>query len=447
MIFILIGIIIILYAIKDYKKALIIFLAYKLFLVTNITIISIPGIPILSLEDFMNIFFVCLYFTKIKLLKKSKLTIPYQVPFVLMFISITLSMIFSVAKITSEFSSWIKYILNNFLIIDIIWNCIESKEDFKAIYKLITFVMLFSCIYAIYEYTIQKNPLTLYEQTLNHDTSKVISFMYNTSDIRGYRVNSIFEHAIGAGINWGCYVAFTFYYFNNKKEKLPFQKLALITMLLCLICIFLTKMRAGILFTSIALLGSFNFRKAKTYVFILSGIMVIVFTSIYIDSSGIIQKLIQSFFNGDSLQGSSISMRLEQLKTAFSLLSISPIVGLGQKYSSVISKTLTAGIIKSESIWFVVIPCFGIIGIIVWINYFIYLLIKIPRFFKNRPIFFFSLAYFITYTMTSLPGIKNEILFLCLFYFIKESNKYKNLELNNRKSELDLFHLKYQKIF
>ena len=52
MIFIVVGILIAFYGINDYKKALNIHIVYKLLLITNITLISIPGIPVLSLEVF-----------------------------------------------------------------------------------------------------------------------------------------------------------------------------------------------------------------------------------------------------------------------------------------------------------------------------------------------------------------------------------------------------------
>ena len=61
MVFILIGFLIIVYALQRFKKGFFIYLAFKLLLVTNITLISMPGIPLLTLEDFMNIFFVLYY--------------------------------------------------------------------------------------------------------------------------------------------------------------------------------------------------------------------------------------------------------------------------------------------------------------------------------------------------------------------------------------------------
>ena len=62
MIFLVIGLFIILIGIKKLKKGFCLFLFYKVFLVTNITIISIPGVPLLTLDLFMTIVFLLLFF-------------------------------------------------------------------------------------------------------------------------------------------------------------------------------------------------------------------------------------------------------------------------------------------------------------------------------------------------------------------------------------------------
>ena len=89
-----------------------------------------------------------------------------------------------------------------------IWEIYEDKADYKRLYKYITIVMLISCVYAFIEFFIKRNPLALYEATLNKDESRIILGLY-TNEQRGYRVQSIFEHAIGAGINWAIYAIFT----------------------------------------------------------------------------------------------------------------------------------------------------------------------------------------------------------------------------------------------
>ena len=64
MIFSIIGFLILVYGIKDFKKSFEIYLVYKLILVTNITLISMPGIPLLTVEMFMTLVYVLVFFSK-----------------------------------------------------------------------------------------------------------------------------------------------------------------------------------------------------------------------------------------------------------------------------------------------------------------------------------------------------------------------------------------------
>lgn len=429
MIFLLIGIMIMIYSLKHYEKGLCVYLAFKLFLCTNITVLSIPGIPLLTLEDLMNIFFVILfvfYRSNKKLKITTKFGLPWQLPFWGLGLSFLISSIFSVAGLGTEVSALIKFLFENILLLWCIWECVVTEENFLFLFKAITIIMFVSCIYGIIEYFIQFNPLQLYEATLNHDTSRIISGSYSNTD-RGYRVYSIFEHPIGAGINWGIYSVFVLFHFINRKGYLPYKKLSNITVLLCAICIMLTKMRSSILFIIICMLGAFTFRKKRTYLIIGTFITLCLFILPFCDVNSDTFQVLLSMFSSkaqSNVGGSTFEGRLGQFEVALNLMKLSPICGLGSKYQQVISQSFYNGIMGAESIWLNVLPCFGVIGLIAYFNNMIYSIWKIPKFFKSNQLFFLMLAYWITYTTTSLPGVKLYLLYLFAFYLIKTSGKY-----------------------
>ena len=62
MIFLIIGLLIIFIAFRNYKKGFYYFLFYKVCLVTNITVISVPGLPLLTLDVFMTLVFIVLFY-------------------------------------------------------------------------------------------------------------------------------------------------------------------------------------------------------------------------------------------------------------------------------------------------------------------------------------------------------------------------------------------------
>lgn len=422
MIFYLIGLAILIYAFVNFKNGFILYSTFKLVLITNITLISIPGIPLLTLEMFLTLMFILLFFINGAKHQYAHMFFPYKLPFLILFISWTISSMFGIAGFSAELSSLIRIVSEEIIFIWILWQVIDTKEDFEKIYRYITVIIFLSCVYAFVELALQANPLMNYEMTLNNDESKNLLYDYS-SEARGYRVRSCFEHAIGAGINWGMYAVFTIWLWINKDKKIWW--LSIITAFLCIPCIILTRMRTPILFTVIAGLCLLNFNRKKFY-YIIFAILI---------GLGLMHNLIAdnieiflSFFNKSSqsnVGGSDFALRIRQLSTAIDLVKLSPIVGLGNKFSYVLPESLTWGLYGLESIWLRTIMQYGIIGVISYVVYAIYSIIVIPFRFGSKPMIVFAAAYWIAYTCSSLPGIKLYLYFMIMIYFIKSSEKYK----------------------
>lgn len=425
MIFIVIGIFIIFYSFINYKKGFSLYLCYKLILVTNITVISSPGLPLLTLEMAMTLIYIILFIFNGAKYQRAHMKFQFTLPIWLYVASLFISSLLSVAGFGTEISNLIKQLSENVVLIWIAWQIIEFKEDFYYIFKIITAIILFSCVYGFVEYFLQKNPLTEFEATLNNDPNRTIDYSYD-SDFRGYRVNSIFEHAIGAGIIWGLYASVVFIAVKEKQLKGDKAIVPLVTAFLCIICVFLTKMRSTYLFLFICILSLINLKSPKFYL-LLFIILIVGAICVSFISPDIINVL-TSFFNSDSanaVSGSSLEMRLDQFKAAFQLMSISPIFGLGPSFTDVMEGTLIDRLLGSESIWLGVITQLGVIGIIAYIIQVFYFIYKVPKNFKNKYLFIVSLAYWITATVTSMPGFKIIYLYLFLFYIIKNTEYYK----------------------
>ena len=274
----------------------------------------------------------------------------------------------------------------------------------------------------------QFNPLSNYEATLNKDPNRTLNYSYGIDGARGYHAKSIFEHAIGAGMIWSLYSSFVFMSTIAYGEKLRFQLLAYITAFLCIPLIMLTKQRSGMLFLIILAFTFIKPKKKRTYYFIIPAIIGLAL--FYDQIIGNIQLLL-SIFNSNlqnKVSGSSLSMRFEQLGASFEIMLRSPIWGLGSKYRNVLSDYTISLLRGVESIWFLVIPCYGIIGIISYMNYVIWSIYKIPRYFKTRNLVWLMTGYWIVNSISSLPGFKTYLLFLVVTYIIKKSNVYNRLE-------------------
>ena len=436
MVFYIIGLLLIIYSFIDFKKSFFLYIAFKFFLNSNITVISIPGIPQLSLDLCLMILFFFKFLLK-KKHNKAKTSFPLITPFLVLIISSFFSSLFSIAGFVAELSNFLKIFFLDYLAIIMMWETIENDQDFNFLFNIISVVMLASCIYAIVEFVLQYNPLSLYEMTLNGDENKIINSIYEING-RGYRVNSIFEHAIGAGVTWGIYVVFTLYVFVYYKHKIKIKPYHFCVVVLAIVCIFLTKMRSCLIFLVIASIELANFKKKRSYLIMLC----VVISCVIAVEGGLVPdeiiNILKSFTQSEyqmRVSGSTLEMRVDQFAAAFELMKIDPIFGLGYKFQDVISNSITRRLYGSESIWLIAITRYGIIGIISEIIYFYYLVIKIPKSIHNTPLFWISLSYFITYSITTLPGLVIPMFYFVFIFYVKNSNKYIQLSYKSRINE------------
>ena len=427
----------------NFKRGFMLFLAYKLLLVQNITLISVPGVPLLTLDMFMSIIYSLWFFVRKTSRRRAKYSFPYMTPNIILSVSWIVSSIFSDAGISAELSSLIGDLVNSVILLVVLWEVLETKEDFDFLFAVVTLIILGSCIYALIEYKIEANPLKEYVATLNHDPTKTIDWGYGSLTSRGYHVQSIFEHAIGAGMTWTIYSVFVFTSIVKYNEKLKFKTLAIITAVLCLPTIILTKQRSCLIFYLIAGLGFMQPKKKRTYLVLIPLIVGVgIFSTYFMDNIDIFLSIFSKSAQ-DSVDGSTVIMRIGQLDAAFELFLSSPIWGHGLKFSSVIHNTLVTRLLGRESIWFTVIPGYGIIGILAYLFSAYWMIYKIPKYFKSKELFYMSLAYWVVITLTSVPGFKTYFLYLYFVYFIKKSGKYRGC--NTRQSEwrikgTNLFH-------
>lgn len=422
MIFLIIGLIIIFIGTRNFKKGFYYFLFFKVCLVTNITVLSIPGIPLLTLDMFLTAIFLLLYFAKRQKMQLEYVSFPYSKPFKWMTISYFLSTLFAYIGFVGAFSQYIGQILTEFVFAWLMWKIID-KEDIGYIIKGLAFMFLLSCIYAFYEKLTQTNPIQNYELTLVNDASRAINFLVTDDINRGYRVQSFFEHAIGAGVNWGMFIVLYFTLTTLYKYKLK-SKLCLITAIICIPCVFFANARGPLVFLMVGALSLFDLKNKNFYKLVFAGVILLV----------VVSPLLSDYFNNllsifdskaqEKVGGSNAEMRFEQLDAAIELMKQSPLFGLGYKFMNVLHTNLVSRLLGLESIWFRVLTQFGLFGVFVNLIFLYYSIIKIPRHYKSRPILFFSLSYWITASLTSLPGMLMYLYYLILIIFIKQSDRY-----------------------
>lgn len=420
--FYIIGFYILATAFVNYKRGLIYFLGFKLFLVTNITLISIPGVPLLTLDMFMTLVFILLFLLSGSKNQHAYAPFPYKRIFLCLAVMWAISAVLSIAGPMAELSGLIGVYSQNILLIWIIWEVLDTKEDFEMVFKLLSASFFVICLYGLLEFVLENNFYLAYAATLNHDSSKVISWIYTLTD-RGFRLRSVFEHPIGAGINFAIYAVFVFQMLIAGKIQSG-RTFTFIIAVLCILGVILTKMRASIVFFGIFLFSIVQFKKRKFYIlFLLLLIACVAMFPIIVEYIDIFL----SIFNAEAQKtvgGSNIAMRFEQMRVALNLAKMSPIFGLGKAYQEALPADMVSGMLGSESIWLQVIPEHGLMGTLLYILWGVVEVYWVPKRFRSKEMFFLALAFWVTRTATSTPGMHIYLYYMTMFYYIKTSKVY-----------------------
>ena len=429
MIFSVLSILVALYALFNYKKALMLFTIYQIFWYST-QIIGIGGFN-LNANAAIPLWFAFLYLIKKKRVKKCWVQFPYRIPFLLTISSFVFSSFTASTGFSTEFMRALMRIFSVYIFIWILWNCIETKKDFKYLLRGSALVLTVAAVYGIYEYFSHNNPLLDYKVALSLDSIS----LYDMIGLRGYRLTSVFEHPIGAGMTFGLYAIFVLILWINKKEQLTNRTMYILTSLLCIPCVILCKMRTAIVFTLICALSLIDFGKitrSKLKKFLL---LFVVFAPVLYVVGKSNLSLITNLFTSETssaVGGSSLAMRLSQFEAIKLVISASPIFGLGETFRSVVYSSAALGY---EGVIFEQLSMHGIYGIVVTFVLVLYSVVLIPRKYKSKELFFISSAYWVASLVSSIPAFRTLLLYLVYFYFIKTSDVYREMvETSNGES-------------
>lgn len=417
MILIILGLLILVYSFYDFKKAYYGYIVYTIFWASQALCFKVGGKDII-INMVMSLGLFISFLVNYKKINKTKKLMPFTVPFILIFISMVLTCFFAKAGLYSEITRVISSFLQRYTTIFISWYVFETKEDFIKLIKLIIVSFLIASVYGIIEFIIQKNIFVDYKRSISTDmlSPHVIS-------TRGYRVISVFDNAIGAGLNFALVCAFILYLYIYRKGDIPIKRISMLTALLCFICAVLTKQRGSYLYLLIALIPCFNPNKVNLKKIILILVVVITISLPFVYNR---LNIVTSVFSSEAqsqIKGSTLQMRIDQYE-AIKTSNGSLLFGGGEKVLDYISPEMKDQIKGAESVWLEQFLKHGIIGVVIYIIFAVYSIIIIPIKYKSKLLLFFGLAYWITNSVTTILGFRFDLYYCILFYFIKTSTVY-----------------------
>lgn len=430
MILILAGLLIVVIGIFNFKYGFMLYLLYQIFSYASAEIFYIPGLPAITVGLMMSIAFFVLYLLKWNKYGQRKMRFPYKVPFIFICISLTASCFTSLAGFFSEITRAINMILHDVVIIWITWNVIDTEKDFDFLFKGYTLIFLIGGIWGLIEYILKKNPYVMYKSLLNHNGIE----LYSPNHSRGYRITALFEHPIGCGMTMGMFIILIFLLIVRYNYKQQYKYLSLIAALFCIPCLFLTKMRSGLFFLGVGMFSFMDFKKKRFLKLVFILIIGIVIAWPLISPNLTILFSIFSKKAQLEVKGSNFLMRLNQLDAVYHIFQMSPITGLGEKFDDFLVNQYTLAAYEYESVWLDQMARHGSLGVLANLVLAYYSVYAVPRKFRSKEIFILGLAYWLTYTMTSIPSFRNSLYYITIFYCVKRSYVYQRL----RERELQL---------
>lgn len=388
----------------NFKKSFLIFAFFKIILNSNINLVNLPGVPLLTLELVCNLCFAFYFFSIKKSLNKGR-NFPLLNSFLLILISLFLSTIFSTVGFGSAITRTIKIVFNDLIFVYLLWSVLSTIKDIQFIIKGFLVMFLFLTIYGFVEKITGLNPINDYNISLNENGGQVTNWEYSEDGRLGMgRVRSAIIHPIGLGV---CLAGLLFLFYGviiNYRRVWRLNAIKVVIVFLLGICVlFFTNSRSPLVFFGIIFLSFLNFNKKSTYQYLFMGMVVFSLGysnfEIYLEN---ITSLFSANGSSENVGGSNIEMRINQFVSALNLLDGYYLLGLGIKSLQDLYGN-DSGILGAESIWISLAIERGFLGVLAHIVFLISVLkMGIGR--SKLPIWFFTIGWLILTTISSTPG-------------------------------------------
>lgn len=230
------------------------------------------------------------------------------------------------------------------------------------------------------------------------------------------RCQSFFSmHTTLGGVAYNVAAVLIVFYKTSSKNKITLCLIVLLG-----IVVFVTGARSCILsfcILCLMLIPSLD-RKTMLLVFFVG----IVFASEYF------LEIVNAFINTDKIEGSNLDMRMTQLFISLSYFGQSPIFGNGSGFlfTKIVSEGVDLELAGAESMWFNVLADYGILGVIAEIVIFVSCIVYSVRK-RNKSVVFYVIGYFVMHTMSTVPGVRYELILVYTFVLNAVMDYYKKI--------------------
>lgn len=416
------------YALFDVKKAILIWLPFKLLFNNQIAVrYESPGMALVIAVDIALFLIFILRNDKRKGMYKGEF--PFTNSMIAFGISYFVSLIFTIAPYQTAIIAVLKYFSSGFCMLYLAHKVFRSKKDIHFFLKCCLIVSVLIVTLAIIESILRTNPwldFVLLNSPYDPDAGRLFYYPGTVRLRYGFiRAQSFFGFHVPFGFACVCLYWLVFYFYRNMKGS--FNSIVLLvvsTMLLFGIVLSNSKqVYLGLLFMILSLYPIKSIVNIRT---MLPVVVIAVFVFVYA------QDYLNNFLSlsdeklAEEGGGSTVALRESQYRIAWRMFLQSPIIGNGISSIGVLKRHAdNVGILGAESSWLEILPERGILGAIVYL-YLYTELWKMKRYVDKKTLFFFLLSVFV---MELTGGIKDISIWCLVLLTVYRYNQLSSKEI------------------
>lgn len=420
------------FAFYDFKKAVLVWLPFKLLFNDQIAVrYDSPGMSLVIAGDLM---LIAVFILKGRLSKLHNAPFLFKKPMMFFVVSYTVSTVFTIAPFQSAFIATVKYFASGFCMLYLAQKCLTNLSDVKFIVKCYVLVAFAIVLLAISENILHTNlwlDFIYYNSPFDIESGR----MYYVSGHQQMRYgliqsSSFFSFHVPFGFACLC-LYWNLFYFSKNTALFDNKRWLVIASYLLILGVVMSLAKQaylGLFFMFLSLYPISTVINIKTaFPLLILFVLIVIYVPEYLNN-------ILSLSDENLAEeggGSTISLREYQYGIALKMFNESPFIGNGIGSIDVMKRTEAfSGILGAESAWLRILPERGLLGAFTYL-YLYTNLWQFKKFINHKILFFFLLSVFV---VENAGGIKDLSIWATMLLIVYRYNEIKWHQLNGRKN-------------
>lgn len=409
-------IIIIAFALRNWRKTIIVWLPIQLLF--NECVCLKYTSPSVTFVLAVNAVFLFLYLFKKDAKKLNSDSYFFKKAFIVYGISYFLSLLFSIVPFHSIFLNTVKYFIQTYLIMMVFQKALCSIDDIKLYVRTSFIVICLITLLGVYESSLKDNPILNYVY-VNAPTALIEGKMYYAppflkfSGELTHRFNLVRCYSFfGIHIEYGCtclLLLYLYLYFLRSKNYILKKNFIILSILFLILGVLLSNSKTPLIGLFFILLAFYKLKDILNLRLII--VFIICVTLVIFYAPGYLNNIIAIFDQNmaDEGGGSSTAMRARQFEIGLELFLQNPLFGNGIGSIAEFMKNYNnAELYGSESSWLKVLIERGVVGVLSYIYLYTIMFKGMRKYLPLKMTLFFLLGLL---AMETATGFMNFALY------------------------------------